>query len=559
MKKQCVLFLILIMVLMLTACGAAESPMEATEIPMEATEIPTENYMEVFEDSPVEQELKDGTTQVLVSENYHDFQSVLYKMGFVEFHVEYYKTSLNSTNWPSVLRELTYDDDSFRLILDYENYDDATGTTEMIEGWILYGTKADGIENISGIKPENYGYYDEFDRYAQFPEQDEGYRDWIEYTYCDPGMVFCYAFYYPETGNLYNLVKVFEEYPTGSLTFPRMLLEHKEDESGRNTLIKETVEVDGYSMEMAEFTLHWGENSKTYQFRVGMSLADWAASELNTDGWVNGFEGAIYSPDYQYIVYCQLPDITYAIDFYNNIYAVENVPEVSLRASSVELMEWGMGANVIHTATAHLVNWQTPLLTNGFKIRGQYEGRSDYNMFDLGGNFIAGENLTIYMNNVDSSLLPDIKLYIFKESQELVDMIGENSFGSHILPLPADDPMLTIPENATCLTFEKADPNRDEIFYMDKNVVVARYNMANDPNFSPEGENVYAITYQDKLVYWIHVPEYDSGFLYQDMVNMGDMSDKDKERLDLKIRRAEIMNDLYNRTMVAQQNYFQNG
>jgi hypothetical protein len=94
---------------------------------------------------------------------------------------------------------------------------------------------------------------------------------------------------------------------------------------------------------------------------------------------------------------------------------------------------------------------------------------------------------------------------------------------------------------------------------MDKNVVVARYNMANDPNFSPEGENVYAITYQDKLVYWIHVPEYDSGFLYQGMVNMGDMSDKDKERLDLKIRRDEIMNDLYNRTMVAQQNYFQNG
>ena len=180
-------------------------------------------------------------------------------------------------------------------------------------------------------------------------------------------------------------------------------------------------------------------------------------------------------------------------------------------------------------------------------------------MFDLGGNFIAGENLTIYMNNVDSALLPDIKLYIFKESRELVDLIGENTFGTHIMPLSAEDPRLTIPENATCLTFEKADPNRDEIYRTDKNVVVARYNMANDPNFSPEGENVYAITYQDKLVYWIHVPEYDSGFLYQDMVNICEMTDKDKERQELRNRRSEIMSDLYDRVTVARQNYFQNG
>ena len=552
MKKLISILLVLAMVLTLAACGPAESSGKTSAVS-------TEKLVEAFVDSPVEQQLKESTPQTLVSEDYHDFQNVLYQMGFVEFQVEYYKPTFNSANWPSVLRELTYDDDSFRLVLDYENYDDSTGKSEMIEGWIIYGTKADGIENITGLNPEDYGYYDEMDWYAQFPENDEGYRDWVEYTYCDPGMVFCYAYYYPETGNLYNVVKIFDEMPEGSLTFPRMLLEHKEDEQGRNTLVKETVEVDGYTMEMAEFTLHWGENSKTYRFRVGMSLADWAASELNTDGWINGFEGGVYSPDYQYVLYHQVPDIETNLDLRNNLYAVENAPEVSMRASSVELMEWGMGSGVIHTATAHLVNWQTPLLSHGFKIKGQYEGRSDYYMFDLGGNFIAGENLTIYMNNVDSSLLPDIKLYVFKESRELVDWIGENTFGSHIIPLSAEDPMLTIPENATCLTFEKADPNRDELYNMDKNVVVARYNMASDPNFSPEGENVYAITYQDKLVYWIHVPEYDSGFLYQDMVNMADMTEKDQERLELRNRRSELMSDLYNRVAEAQQNYFRNG
>ena len=552
MKKLISILLVLAMVLTLAACGPAESSGKTSAVS-------TEKLVEAFVDSPVEQQLKESTPQTLVSEDYHDFQNVLYQMGFVEFQVEYYKPTFNSANWPSVLRELTYDNDSFRLVLDYENYDDSTGKSEMIEGWIIYGTKADGIENITGLNPEDYGYYDEMDWYAQFPENDEGYRDWVEYTYCDPGMVFCYAYYYPETGNLYNVVKIFDEMPEGSLTFPRMLLEHKEDEQGRNTLVKETVEVDGYTMEMAEFTLHWGENSKTYRFRVGMSLADWAASELNTDGWINGFEGGVYSPDYQYVLYHQVPDIEINLDLRNNLYAVENAPEVSMRASSVELMEWGMGSGVIHTATAHLVNWQTPLLSHGFKIKGQYEGRSDYYMFDLGGNFIAGENLTIYMNNVDSSLLPDIKLYVFKESRELVDWIGENTFGSHIIPLSAEDPMLTIPENATCLTFEKADPNRDELYNMDKNVVVARYNMASDPNFSPEGENVYAITYQDKLVYWIHVPEYDSGFLYQDMVNMADMTEKDQERLELRNRRSELMSDLYNRVAEAQQNYFRNG
>lgn len=555
MKRFACLLLALLMVLSMTACGNT-APVEqnsapATEAPTEATE----SVSAVFADSPVEQELREQNAQTLCSEDYQDFLNILYEMGFYELQVEYHKTSLESQNWPSVLREMTYSEDEFRLVLDYENYNEATGETEMVEGWIIYGAKSDRIQNISGIDAADYGYCDEFDWYKEFPENDDGYRQWVEYTYGDPGMVICRAIYYPESGNLYNIVKAFEE-PPMFMTVPRMLIENREDMQGLKAIQKEKITVDGYTMELAEFTLHWGENSETYRYRIGMSFSDWAASELNTGGWVAGFEGGIYSPDYRYAVFSQIPDITYSVDLYNNVYAVENVPEVSLYPASVELMEWGMSSDFIAFGTAHLVNWQTPLLTPGFKIMGEYEFRSDYYMFDLGSNFIAGEKLNIYMKQVDKALLPDIKLYIFKESQEMVDLIREGTMASHTHPLAADSPLLAIPENATCLTFEPADPNRDQIYYADRDVVVARYDMSADPNFSPVGENVYAITYRDQLVYWIHVPVYDSGFLYQDMIDMSQMTETEEKRTEFKMKRSEIMSDLYTRSMVARENFF---
>lgn len=556
MKRLCCLLLALMLLFSLAACGADTPEKEVPqENPTEAIVEETQAQPVVFEDSPIEQNLKNENAQTLRSEDYQDYLNVLYSMGFVEFQVEYYKTSLESQNWPSVLREMTYSDDEFRLVLDYENYNEQTGETEMIEGWVIYGTKAEEIANVSGIKAEDYGYCDEFDWYKEFPENDDGYRQWMEYTYNDPGMAICRAIYYPGTGNLYNIVKVFDSYPM-YLTIPRMLLEQADDLEGRTAIMKQKVTVDGYTFETAEFTLHWGENSETYTYRIGMSLGDWAASELNTGGWVAGFEGGIYSPDYEYAVFSQIPDITYSVDIYNNIYAVKNEPEESLYPSSVELMQWGMGSDFMSLGMAHLVNWQTPLLTPGFKFMGEYEFRSDYGMFDLGSNFIAGETLNIYMKHVDQSLLEDIKLYIFKESPEMVKMVEEGTMASHTHPLAADSPLLAIPENATCLSFEPADPSRDQIYYIDRDVVVARYNMAADPNYSPEGENVYAITYKDQLVYWIHIPAYDTSNIHQDGVDLSKLQGELKKRMDFRLKRSEIMDDLYTRVMIARENAF---
>ena len=554
MKRFCCLLLALILLISLVACGGAapENPVteeKATEAIQEAT---TAEPV-IFEESPIEQQLKNENAQTLRSEDYQDYLNVLHSMGFVELQVEYYKSTMNSPNWPSVLREMTYGDDEFRLVLDYENYNDQTGESEMVEGWVIYGTKADQIANISGINDADYGYCDEFDWYKEFPENDDGYRQWIEYTYGDPGMAVCRAIYYPESGNLYNIVKVFDSHPM-LMTVPRMLLERREDLEGRTAIIKQKVTVDSYTFEMAEFTLHWGENSETYSYRIGMSLAGWASSELNTGDWVAGFEGGIYSPDYEYAVFSQFSDIADIVDIYNNIYAVKNVPEESLYPSSVELMQWGMGSDFMSLGMAHLINWQTPLLTPGFKIEGQYEFRNDYGMFDLGSNFISGETLNIYMKQVDKSLLEDIKLYIFKESPEMVNMVQEGTIAIHTRPLEADSPLLAIPENATCLSFEPANPNWDQIGYNDRDVVVARYNMAEDPNFSPVGENVFAITYKDKLVYWIHIPSYDSGAIHQDGMDLSKLYELDQKRTEFRHKRSVLMGDLYTRVIIAGEN-----
>lgn len=502
MKKIICMLMAIVMLLSLVACGKDDVPETTPDTEPAVTEA-------VVSPSPIEEALKSEDTQVVNLAKLDDYEAFIRSMGFGEFRADYWRPTADS-EVAITLKDLTFNGEVFKLEFDYTGWDAATDGTYEDNGWILYGTKSDGPKNISEYNDENMPNVDILDMNELFPDTSD-YRHVVDYTLFDvqdevmTDVVVVSAVYYPATGNLYNLVKVYGELPE-SYAAPRVLFEDEEDVSIFGVKNSELEIVDGYPVEMAEFTINYGDKTETYKYRVGMSLSNWAASELNTGDWVNGYANGVFSPEYDYVIYGADNDMRYLMDD-----AVITALETNYEATGMIVTPEHM-YSILHdnirtpTGIAHLVDYKTPLLTNGFRVVGKYDGSSDYQMFDIGSVYSASESLEIYMNNIDDSLIPDIKVYALKEPMELIDMLAEGGgYSSHIHPFAADDEKLTIPETAYCMTVERV-PEANENAPVKTNAVVATYDMSADPNFDPHNENVFAVTYQGKLVYWIHMP-----------------------------------------------------
>ena len=135
----------------------------------------------------------------------------------------------------------------------------------------------------------------------------------------------------------------------------------------------------------------------------------------------------------------------------------------------------------------------------------------------MGDNlYLLDDILDIYMNGVADELIPHIKLYAFPESEAfMASLEGHTILNVHPTPLEQGNEMLTIPENAMCLTFQRVpdgqeapnspNPRKPGHENLNKDAVYTRYVTKEDPNFG-EGVNlVFAITFDDELVYWIHM------------------------------------------------------
>lgn len=380
------------------------------------------------------------------------------------------------------------------------------------DGWVLYCTKADSVADISGLNPDDYDVYDAFDHNKMTGESSDFVQVW-KYMYIkdDSHMAFVTAFYYPNSNNLYNLVKVYDHIPD---TSPQPQLLCKNESVAEDYLLDTDFTltfIDGYPVITSEFGISIDGQVEYYKYRVGMTLANWAASELNTSGWVVGFDNTICSPDYRYRIYGFDNGITAHSDFLDDgIYVAQESPY-----DYIEAMIAIMDTPLTSVPVAHLVDWQSPLLVDGFAIEGKHNqgavSNYGYQMFNMGYAYEAGETLDIYIRNIQPDMLDDIRLYVFKDSVDLLaDIETAGSWQSHKLPLPADSPMLTIPEGATYVTFEEIPtPNT----HNPAKVAVAHYDMTTDPNFNAESANAFVLTYKGKVVYWIHMPVWMSEFV----------------------------------------------
>ena len=472
MKKLIALLLAAAMLLSMTACGGSAEPVKNMQTPTEApTEAPTEEPAEAPTE-PVEAEptvlswpSNDTYTMVLRGLGYKevDFSNHVIGNGETYFDKD---GNISASPIPSAtVHNIQFLGDTVRVEFSWYEFEDRYEE----DGWQLYCTKADSVDNISGLNPEDYDVYDAFDHNEMTGETSDFVEIW-KYMYMkEPDkMAFVTAYYYPDSGNLYNLVKLYDHHPDMS---PNPQLLCKNAEVAEDYLLDSEVEltfVDSYPIATSEFAIICDDQATTYKYRVGMSLAAWAASELNTDGWVLGPDNMLFSPDHQYWLGCS--DFSLEMHGYDDVEGDGNF-FIGIRSTAEHrnALEQSLEAD---TAAAYLVDWQTALLPTNFAVVGNHTEEVAYGMYDMACGLDGAETLNLYMRNVHPSLLADVKVYAVK-----------------------DNPEMQIPEDALVLSFVEAEVSEQDARF-GQTMAVATCDMA-------AGANAFAITYQGKLVYWI--------------------------------------------------------
>ena len=266
MKKTVSLMTAIVLSMSLLACGA-EPDTAATEkdtASAEAVEVAAspspsikphdKNHIDSLMDkSPVMQALNGKDAKTESWEDYDEYNSVIRAMGFNEFHAGYDLLSEEEIAYFGAekmyeamgpqfkLEELKYNGEVFRLDLDYTDFDYGLYEQEgrpgkLIDGWIILGCKADSAANISGFENEDFDYGGSINHAELFPELYDGYCEKVEYSFYNLDenemptvLVQCTAIYYPESGNLYNIIKAsYDNLLEGTTYFPAVLYPTRE-------------------------------------------------------------------------------------------------------------------------------------------------------------------------------------------------------------------------------------------------------------------------------------------------------------------------------------------
>lgn len=478
MKKRIALLLAASMLLTMTACGGSAKSAETAAPTVAATEAPTESVeTEPGSDHPSDSEidvaLQNADAPVLSFPSNDTYTMVLKGLGFKEVdftkHVigdgqNYYDkngTVVDSPIPSTTVHNIQFVEDKVRIELSCYDLE-----YNMEASWVLYCTKADSMADISGINIDDYdgcqveNFSDLFDDWAakDFVQLTlftyyKGIEDWAEVK----------AYYYPQSGNLYNFVKTYDNISELAVS-PDVL--YKDAIAADDYMLDSNFEltwVNEYPIVTSEFTIICDDQATTYKYRVGMSLAAWAASELNTDGWVLGPDNKLFSPDHQYWLECT--------DF--QLEQSGNGKFLIGMRSTAEHKNALMKALAANTAAAYLVDWRSALLLTNFAVVGNQTEEVAYGMYDMAYGLEGAETLKLYMRNVHPSVLADVKVYAVK-----------------------DNPEMQIPEDALGLSFVESEVSGQDARF-GQTMAVATFDMTAD------GANAFAITYQGKLVYWI--------------------------------------------------------
>ena len=474
MKKNHMLYALSLMTIGLL-CSACKKEHEVTTPPPIEQKI---DSLSIEQELIIDKQLYDNASTQL------GYEAIIHSLGFSEFYANI------DTNYESDVKyeydSLTYNDQSFAITI-------SAITADASEKWILYGTKADKILNLSTCDPANYEYVEmqeieDLDEVCQrqiFDFYNVKNNKPTDYTHCA-------AYYFPETGNVYNLVKSYENAMEFTVIYPEVLLVSQEARERLSTVNAQIEWVNGIPVETAEFSINRGTTSETFRYRVGMTLSAWATSELNTSSWFVGFDDAVFSADYEY--YVPYANIDIRRMTYNGIINAEINTEYD-KAELADLFNYF----ILPTAQAHLVNWDSPLLTTGVRVMGEYTGSGDFGHFNLGTRFSINDTIQVFVNNINPAALKDIKLCLVPEPPQ-INVLFEHGLEAHNKYSSDFAESLIIPEGTECYDFvEYTEAPID-------NVAVATYIPQEDENFTFDGSKALVITYKGRIIYWIHMP-----------------------------------------------------
>ena len=444
------------------------------------------------------------------------YEAMLHGLGFTEFFIP---SSLDNSD---IVRQysmetLTITQDTFCLEMKYSMPEYNIHNVR----WVLYGTKAPSLQNIAPLEVGNFAYVSTTNFVEEGMETGE-IREVVEYAYylrdpalSDNSLTICQAAYYPETNNVYNLVATFDSNPfEQNVTAPYVLWTNAEDKEMYSTKNSQFHWYGDHVVETAEFSINRGK-TQTYRYRVGMTFQEWASSELAKEEWFIGVGNICFSSDFAYAFSNVDLDIRTYLDDTAIIYVTasdDNIQEY-INATKVDFSSW-----LTPTTIAHLVNWETNLSTSGIKIETEFSSNLSYMMTSHSTVFQNDETISVYLRGVNDLLIDDIKLYVFKESQDFIDYLDINDgFLSHT---PGKNLLLEIPDDATAISFSRVNIKLEESESSDEhdennehkednlppNIIMASFVPDKEPNYTPYNNNVMVITYKDDIVYWIHTP-----------------------------------------------------
>lgn len=244
MKKLIAVFLAAALLASLTACGSAElvETVPATTEPAVTIEAPTEPVETepaslYSAQSEIDIALRNADAPVLSLPSHDDYNEALRELGYQEVNFLMHvigdergccdkEGNIVSEPIPSAtVHNIQSLDNMVRMELSWYEHEDRYEE----DGWVLYCTKADAVADISGIDVEYYDGCHAFSFSDVSEEWGTGFVEVWDYNYAHPNrFAVVQAYYYPESGNLYNLVKTYDYFPETAFA-PRVLCKTPED------------------------------------------------------------------------------------------------------------------------------------------------------------------------------------------------------------------------------------------------------------------------------------------------------------------------------------------
>lgn len=469
-KKVLLCFCLLISITALTGCNINNTTPLQTAPQEDVNEVQTYTFASNFE-----------------------YEIMLHSLGYTEFFADYHRDSASDL-YPCSFTKMTSENNITSLTFSY-----LMPSTGSPTEWTMRAKKDNGIKNM-------FSEMDCTDTVTQI--ENSSFRQVSIYSCSTQQHPPVYIIYYPDTGNLYNFI------PNNTnidekLSCPRVLLEYNGDKQIYDSEHSQFEVVNGVPIEIASFSIQNGETKKTYSYRVGMTLATWASSSFNNGDWLIGNYNTLFSKDGQYVIENIQTDIRLLLNRQKTIIALETNEDYQQRSEDALIF---FNSQYVPSVFVQMVNHTTPLISSGIKIENKYTITDDYVMAHAGALYLQNETIKIYLKNVDDAIIDDLKLYVFNEPLEILDIIYQDG----LVQLLSQESLeilstIDIPQESNSFSFKRGEDvyfnyAEDKYQLLDEKVVSAECAIYSD--FVLDRENVFAIAYKDQIVYWIHVPTF---------------------------------------------------